>query len=61
MVKGEIYWAKIDLWILAYWIAFIVNASFDVFLEGPQAGIWFWCLFGFGAAMLEIQRQKLTS
>jgi hypothetical protein len=35
-----------------------VNASFDVYLEGPQAGIWFWCVFGFGIAALETQRVK---
>lgn len=34
------------LWLLAYWLAFLVNASFDVFLEGPMGGIWFWSLVG---------------
>lgn len=43
---------------LAYWFAFMVNASFDVFLEGPQGGIWFWCLFGFGIALIEVQRHS---
>jgi O-Antigen ligase len=52
------WWERVNLWILTYWLAFLVNASFDVYLEGPQAGIWFWCLFGFGIAALEIQRQK---
>jgi len=50
--SGQERKARISLWILAYWIAFIVNASFDVFLESPQAGIWFWSLFGFGIAFL---------
>ncbi|MFN2382939.1 MAG: O-antigen ligase family protein [Gemmatimonadota bacterium] len=54
--RGDNWWARVDLWILAYWVAFLVNASFDVYLEGPQGGIWFWCLFGFGLAMLEAQR-----
>jgi hypothetical protein len=54
--SGQDWWARIDLWILIYWIAFIVNASFDVFLEGPQGGIWYWCLIGFGIAALESQR-----
>lgn len=49
---------KLNLWVLVYWSAFMVNASFDVFLEGPQGGIWFWCLFGFGIALLNLQRQN---
>src|SRR4029434_8223084 len=31
---GAWEWALLDVWVLAYWIAFLVNASFDVFLEG---------------------------
>jgi len=49
------WWARIDLWILSYWMAFMVNAAFDVFLEGPQGGIWFWSVFGFGLAVIEEQ------
>ena len=56
---GRDGWARFDLWILAYWTAFVVNASFDVFLEGPQAGICFWSLFGCGIAALELQRREL--
>jgi O-antigen ligase len=52
------WWARIDLWILGYWMAFTVNGAFDVFLEGPQGGIWFWSLFGFGLAALEEQRSQ---
>jgi hypothetical protein len=50
-------WAVLNLWILCYWLAFMINGTFDVFIEGPQGGIWFWCLFGFGMAVLEIQRR----
>jgi len=53
-------WATLNLWVLAYWFAFMVNATFDVFLEGPQGGIWFWCLFGFGIALMEAQRNGYT-
>jgi len=28
-----------------------------VSLEGPQGGIWFWSLFGFGIAALHVQRR----
>jgi hypothetical protein len=54
--SGHNDWAKLNLWVLAYWFAFMVNATFDVFLEGPQGGIWFWCVFGFGIALMEVQR-----
>lgn len=53
---GRIWWARVDLWLLAYWVAFLVNMSFTVYLEGPQGGIWFWSLMGFGVAALELQR-----
>jgi len=54
---GRDNWAVLNLWILCYWLAFMVNGAFDVFLEGPQGGIWFWCVFGFGMAVLEVQRR----
>lgn len=53
--------ADINLWVLAYWVAFVMNASFDVYLEGPQGGIWFWCLVGFSIALTRIQRVGQTS
>lgn len=48
--RGQVFWSNLLLWLIGYWAAFLVNASFDVFLEGPQGGIWFWCVFGFGIA-----------
>ena len=33
-------------------LAILINASFDVALEGPMQGIWFWCLVGFGSVMV---------
>jgi O-Antigen ligase len=56
---GAIWWSRVNLWILAYWTAFLVNGSFDVFLEGPQGGIWFWCVLGMGIAVLEVQRRDI--
>lgn len=47
--------ANLNLWVLAYWSAFIVNMSFDVYLEGPQGGIWFWCIVGFAIALTQEQ------
>jgi hypothetical protein len=46
--QGDLRWQGVFLFIGCYWCAFLINASFDVFLEGPMGGIWFWCLFGFG-------------
>jgi hypothetical protein len=41
-------WIGVFGWLLAYWVAFMVAASFDVFLEGPMAGIPYWIIFGLG-------------
>ena len=46
--RGDTFWMKVIVWILAYWVASAVNATFDVYLEGPQGGIWFWALTGIG-------------
>jgi O-antigen ligase len=51
-------WARVNLWILACWVTFLANAAFEVSLEGPQGGIWFWSLFGLGLAVLEVQRRS---
>ena len=50
--------ASLFAWVLAYWLACLVNASFDVYLEGPQGGIWFWCIFGYGMALFAIQSRS---
>ncbi|HEX6536117.1 MAG TPA: O-antigen ligase family protein [Gemmatimonadaceae bacterium] len=49
-------WSQLSLWVLAYWVAFMVNATFDVFLEGPQGGIWFWSLVGLGIVIIQMSR-----
>jgi hypothetical protein len=56
--SGRMWLASVELWVLSYWLAFLINGSFDVFLEGPQGGIWFWSLFGFGLALI-LNRQQL--
>jgi O-antigen ligase len=47
--------AALFAWVLAYWIAVLVDASFDPYLESPQGGIWFWCVFAYGVALLMTQ------
>jgi hypothetical protein len=37
--------------VLVYWLAAIVNAATDVYLEGPQGGILFWSVMGLGLAI----------
>jgi O-Antigen ligase len=57
-------WIGLFSWVFAYWVAFTVSASFDVFLEGPMAGIPYWILFGFGwgaQVLFQFQRAKLES
>lgn len=46
------------LWIFVYWVAALVNASFDVYLEGPQGGIWFWSLVGLGMSAVQVARHR---
>lgn len=58
---GFKWWARIDVWLFAYWVAFMVNMTFDVYLEGPQGGIWYWSLMGFGLAAIESQRREFVA
>ncbi len=55
---GRQHFANVSLWVIAYTTAFLVNMSFDVYLEGPQGGIWFWSVIGFGIALSERQRRE---
>ena len=57
--RGDENWANLFAWVLAYWLAFMVSAAFDVFLEGPMAGIPFWTLFGFGWGAHMLFQSKL--
>lgn len=49
------FWSGVFLWILCYWLSIVIDMSFDVYIEGPQGGIWFWCIIGFGVAAMRIQ------
>lgn len=54
---GATEWTARFAWVFVYWLAMIVNMSFDPYLEGPQGGIWFWAIFGFGLVLLEAWRR----
>lgn len=57
-VRGHKQWADLFLFTSCYAAAIVINASFDVVLEGPVQGIWFWCLFGFGIGSVMIYRAQ---
>jgi hypothetical protein len=50
--RGQQRWAGAMLFLFAYYLAFMINGSFDVFIEGPMGGIWFWTIFGVGVGAL---------
>jgi hypothetical protein len=56
--SGATFWGNVDLWIFCYWLAAFINMSFDVYLEGPPGGIWFWSIIGFGVAALRVQKYE---
>jgi hypothetical protein len=53
---GQAEWAGLLLFIACYATSCVINASFDVALEAPMQGIWFWCLIGFGIGTTMIYR-----
>ena len=58
---GHERWLELFLFVSCYVMAILINASFDVTLEGPMQGIWFWCLFGFGLGSVMIYRAQLSA
>jgi hypothetical protein len=56
--RGHAGWVELFLFPVCYVMAILINASFDVVLEGPMQGIWFWCLFGFGIGSVMIYRAQ---
>jgi O-antigen ligase len=49
--------AAVLIWLLVYWAAMMVNASFDPYLQGPQGGIWFWAVIGAGLVAVDAVRR----
>lgn len=50
-------WAGLFLFLGAYWLAFLINSSFDVYLEGPMGGVWLWSTYGTGVGALWIYKR----
>lgn len=46
--RGDRHWAGLFMVCFAYATAAVINASFDVALEGPMVGIVFWVVIGTG-------------
>jgi O-antigen ligase len=46
--RGQRDWAGLFLFVCCYDLSILIDASFDVALEGPMLSVWFWCVFGFG-------------
>lgn len=59
-LRGHTQWRNLFLWIFCYVTAIVINATFDVTLEGPMQGIWFWCLFGFGVGSVMVYRAQVA-
>jgi O-Antigen ligase len=53
---GQAEWAGLLLFVACYATSGVINATFDVALEAPMQGIWFWCLIGFGIGTTMIYR-----
>jgi hypothetical protein len=55
------WWAGVLAFLLTYWTIFVVASSFDVVLEGPVMGIWFWTIHGIGLASLILYRHRAAT
>ena len=50
-------WEGLFFFLGVYWMAFLINGSFDVYLEGPMGGIWFWTVYGTGIGAALVHRR----
>jgi hypothetical protein len=57
---GHAGWRNLFVVVMCYVLAMLINATFDVALEGPMLGIMFWCLIGFGIASAMIYKASLA-
>lgn len=51
---GDITLAAAGGLVLVYWVAIMINTSFDPYIEGPQGGIWYWGIFGAGLVIARL-------
>ncbi len=50
-------WLPVLGWVFVYWLAALIDGSFDVYLGGPQGGIWFWSVIGLGIAAIRLSKE----
>lgn len=50
-LRGDDAWSRLFVFVLCYNLAALIDASFDVALEGPMIGIMFWVTFGLGSGL----------
>lgn len=55
--RKHMNWSGLFMFLGSYWAAFMANAAFDVFLEGPMGGIWMWCLYGAGVGCVWVYKR----
>jgi hypothetical protein len=54
-------YTSVLIWLLAIWMAAIVNTSFETALEGPHGAIPFWCTYGAGIATMRLSKARNAS
>jgi O-Antigen ligase len=59
--RGDTEWGNLMFFVACYWLANVINASFDVALEGPMLASWFWCQTGFGLGIVAIYRAAVAA
>jgi O-antigen ligase len=59
--RGEAQWANCFLFIGCYVMSILIDATFDVAIEGPMLGIWFWCMVGFGIGSVMLYESHLST
>jgi hypothetical protein len=57
-LNGDRQWFHLFLFLQCYILAILITASFDIALEGPILGFWFWSLFGTGIGSVMIYRAR---
>jgi hypothetical protein len=60
-LRGDQAWANFFVLVFCYALGFLIDATFDVTLEGPMAGIWFWSLIGVGTGATMVYRASAPS
>lgn len=55
-IRGLAEWEGLFATLLVFQLASLTNASFDVYLEGPMGGIWYWVMMGVGMGALPLFR-----